>query len=233
MTSRDNQLWQQCWRDRNTAFHQKTVNSLLTRFWPTLGLDPQARVFVPLCGKSLDLLWLAQQGHAVIGVELSQIAVRAFFHEHRMRPSRRQVGRLTRWEHANIAILCGDFFQLTAEALTGVVAVYDHAALTALPEDIRHAYLAHLEKVLPAACKMLLLTTEEPDEGETADQPFAIADEIARLYSPRFDIDLAHVESLFEAPAKNSREAPVRIEHKVYRLIPKAGDGLAFDSRGQ
>lgn len=71
MTGCDNVLWLQCWRDRQTAFHQKAVNQLLARFWPSLDLAKGSRVFVPLCGKSLDMIWLAQQGHEVIGVELS------------------------------------------------------------------------------------------------------------------------------------------------------------------
>ena len=77
MTGRDNELWQQSWRDRKTDFHQKIVSPHLVRFWSSLGLAASDRVFVPLCGKSLDLLWLAQQGHTVIGVELSPLAARA------------------------------------------------------------------------------------------------------------------------------------------------------------
>nr|MBL8411758.1 hypothetical protein [Dechloromonas sp.] len=96
-TERDNELWQQCWRDRDTGFHQTTVNPSLIRFWPSLGLDKSERIFVPLCGKSLDLLWLARQGHPVIGVELSPLAVRAFFKESRLQPSRRKVGKFTLW----------------------------------------------------------------------------------------------------------------------------------------
>ena len=95
------------------------------------------------------------------------------------------------------------------------------AALTALPEDIRHAYLAQLRKIVPAACKILLLTTEEPEAGETEDQPFAIAEEISSLYARAYDIDLSHVESLFEADADPLIKEPVRIEHKAYVMTPK------------
>lgn len=221
MTGRDNELWQQSWRDRNTAFHQKTVNPHLIRFWSSLGLQATDRVFVPLCGKSLDLLWLAGQGHSVIGVELSPLAVRAFFRENRLQASRRQVGKLTLWENGRIGILCGDFFQLTAADLGDIAAVFDRASLTALPDDIRSAYLAHLASIVPAACKVLLLTTEEPEAWETAGQPFAVADEIAGLYAATFDIQLSHVESVFEADPDPAIAEPVRVEQKVYLLTPK------------
>lgn len=225
-TGNDNELWQQCWRDRDTDFHQKTVNSNLMKFWPGLGLATTDRVFVPLCGKSLDLLWLARQGHPVVGVELSPIAVRAFFKENRLQPSRRKQGRFTHWHSGAIDILCGDFFDLTAADLGNIAAVFDRASLTALPEEIRHAYLAHLRKIVPAQCQMFLLTTEEPDEGETPDQPFAIAAEISHLYALAFDIQLRNVENVFEADPDLAITIPVRVEHKLYLLTPK--DSLAI-----
>jgi len=222
MTGRDNELWQQSWRDRNTAFHQKTVNAHLVRFWSGLGLAAGARIFVPLCGKSLDLVWLAAQGHSVVGVELSPLAVRAFFRENRMQPVRRQQGAFTLWEHGRISILCGDFFQLTAADLGDIAGVFDRAALTALPDDLRAPYLEHLRQIVPAACKILLLTTEEPEAWETAGQPFAVAEEIAALYGDAFAIELRHVESAFEADPDPAVSRPVRIEQKVYLLSPSA-----------
>jgi len=219
--SRDNALWQQCWRDRDTAFHQTAVNASLVRFWPSLGLAPDARIFVPLCGKSLDLLWLARQGHPVVGVELSPLAVRAFFKENRMQPSRRRQGRFTRWQCGNIDILCGDIFDLTASDLGEIAAVFDRASLTALPDDIRAAYLRQLRRIVPADCKILLLTTEEPEAGETEGQAFAIADEITSLYTLAFDIVLSDVRSSLEADPDPAVEASVRVEHKVYVLTPK------------
>lgn len=220
-TDRDNALWQQCWRNNETAFHQKTVNANLKRFWSSLNLDPGSRIFVPLCGKSLDLAWLAAQGHTVIGVELSPIAVRALFKGNRMQPARSRHGKFTLWQNGRIDILCGDFFDLVASDLGKVVAIFDSASLTALPEDIRHAYLTHLQKIVPSACKILLLTTEEPEVNEVQDQPFAIADEISELYALAYDIEISHVESVFEADDDPVIKELVRVEHKVYLLTPK------------
>ena len=221
MTGRDNELWQLSWRDHDIAFHQHAVNPLLVKFWPNFRLTAEDRVFVPLCGKSLDLLWLAGQGHAVIGVELSPLAVRAFFRENRLQPTRRKVGKFTLWEHGRIGILCGDFFQLSAADLGDISAVFDRASLTALPDDIRAAYIAQLQRIVPTSCRILLLTTEEPEDGETQGQPFAVADEIASLYASAFDIQLSHVESIFEPDPDPAISQPVRAEQKVYVLTPK------------
>lgn len=221
-TGRDNELWQQCWRDRDTDFHQVDVNHQLIRFWPGLDLAPGTRIFVPLCGKSLDLLWLACQGHPVIGVELSPLAIRAFFKESRIQPNRLKEGRFTRWQGGNIEILCGDFFDLTADDLGPIAAVFDRAALTALPEDLRAAYLRQLRRIVPAACQILLLTTEEPEAGESREQPFAIAEEISSLYGLSFDIELSEVASFFESDPNPEITDLQRVEQKVYRLTPKS-----------
>lgn len=223
-TGRDNELWQQCWRDRDTDFHQTSVNHQLIRFWPDLALPRGMRIFVPLCGKSLDLLWLAGQGHPVVGVELSPLAIRAFFKESRIQPSRRKDGRFTRWQGGIIEILCGDFFDLSADDLGPIAAVFDRAALTALPEDLRAPYLAQLRRIVPAACQILLLTTEEPEVGERRDQPFAIADEISSLYGLAFDIELSEVASIFESDPDPAISDLQRVEQKVYRLTPKAAN---------
>lgn len=218
MTGRDNALWQQCWRDRRTDFHQKTVNRFLSRFWSGLDLDQGSRVFVPLCGKSLDMIWLAKQGHEVIGVELSPIAVRAFFRENRLRPARRRLGKFILWQDGRLNILCGDYFSLTPGDLGRIDAVYDRAALTALPEDIRRLYVAQLRMIVPETTQVFLLTTEDAEESESPIQALDVAEEIKLLYSERFEIDLAHVESVFELDPESPDQPPRRAEYKVYRL---------------
>lgn len=223
MTSRDNVLWLKCWRDQRTDFNQKTVNQLLTRFWPSLDLAQGSRVFVPLCGKSLDMIWLAKQGHEVIGVELSPIAVRAFFRENRLKPARRQVGKFTVWKHGRLSILCGDYFSLTEDDLGQIDTVYDRAALTALPEDIRRLYVAHLRLIVAETTKVFLLTTEDAEEKETPDQAFGVAEEIKTLYSEGYKIELAHVESVFEVDPESPDQPPERTEYKVYRLSTRSG----------
>lgn len=218
MTSRDNVLWLQCWRDHRIDFHQQAVNQFLPRFWPSLELARGSRVFVPLCGKSLDMIWLAKQGHEVIGVELSSIAVRAFFRENHLKPVRRQIGQFTLWKHGKLSILCGDYFSLTGQDLGHIDTVYDRAALTALPEDIRRLYIAHLKLIVAETAKVFLLTTEDAEAKESPDEAFGVAEEIKKLYSKDYEIDLAHVESVFEINPELPDKPPERTEYKVYRL---------------
>ena len=218
----DNQRWLECWRDQQTDdFHQIMVNPLLSKFWSTLELARGSRVFVPLCGKSLDMLWLAQQGHEVIGVELSPIAVRAFFKENGLKPVKRRVGEFTLWCCGKISILCGDYFALTKADLGLFDTVYDRAALTALPEHLRSLYVARLKELVPQSAKVFLLTIEDAAEHATLKQARAIDDEIKTLYEKDFDIDLAYVESVFEADSALPNHASNRAEYKVYRLEHK------------
>lgn len=218
MSSRDDHLWLKLWRDRRTDFHQQTVNPLLARFWPSLDYAQGSRVFVPLCGKSLDMIWLAGQGHEVIGVELSPIAVKAFFQENHLKPEKRRVGKFTLWTHGNISILCGDYFALDKADLGNIDTVYDRAALTALPEDIRRLYVAQLRLIVPDATDVFLLTIEDAEENETLEKALRVGEEIATLYSEGFEVNLTHVESLFEPDPESVSQSPKRTEYKVYRL---------------
>ena len=221
MTGRDNLLWLQCWRDQQIDFNQESANKLLTRFWPGLYQAKRSRVFVPLCGKSLDMIWLAKQGHVVIGVELSPVAVKAFFHENHLRPTRRKVGQFTLWQHGRISILCGDYFSLTVAELGQIDTVYDRAALTALPEDIRTLYVAHLGLILTDSTTVFLLTTDDSDETETLSQAVGVGKEIKSLYSALFYIKLLYVESVFEANPDLPDQLPQRTEYKAYQLSSK------------
>lgn len=218
----DNDLWLQFWRDQRTDFHQTVVNPLLSKFWSSLDLTRGSRVFVPLCGKSLDMLWLAQQGHDVIGVELSPVAVRAFFRENGLKPIKRRVGKFTLWHYGKLSILCGDYFALTKADLGQFDTVYDRAALTALPENSRRIYVAQLRRLVPKTAKIFLLTIEDAAENASLNQAIAVDEEIKTLYSDGFDIDLAYVESVFEPDSDATNQLLKRAEYKVYKLSNKS-----------
>lgn len=214
----DNHLWLEFWRDQRTDFHQSAVNPLLSKFWPGLELAHGSRVFVPLCGKSLDMLWLVQQGHEVLGVELSPVAVEDFFRENKLHPVKQQMGEFTLWNDGKLSILCGDYFALTRSDIGHFDTVYDRAALTALPENIRSLYVAQLRRLVSDTAMVFLLTVEDAAENATMKQANGVDEEIKTLYSARFKIDLAYVESVFE-PDPESAELPAkRAEYKVYRL---------------
>jgi len=126
------------------------------------------------------------------------VAVRAFFRENRLQPVRRRTGKFTLWEHGEISILCGDYFALGKADLGPIDTVYDRAALTALPEDIRGRYVAQLRRIVPDTSEIFLLTTEDAAENDSLSTALGVDKEIKALYSEGFEIDLAHVESVFE-----------------------------------
>jgi thiopurine S-methyltransferase len=222
LDSSDNQRWLQCWRDQQTGFHQTLVNPLLIKFWSSLNLAHGSRVFVPLCGKSLDMIWLAQQGHEVIGVELSPVAVRAFFRDNGLKPVKRKLGKFTLWSYGKLSILCGDYFALSKAELGVFDTVYDRAALTALSEDMRCLYVDQLKKIVPNTARIFLLTIEDAAQNATLNEAVGIDDEIKALYSAAFEIDLAYVESVFEPDLDAPNQATKRAEYKVYKLSSKS-----------
>ena len=168
-----------------TGFHLKEVNPQLKRHWPAIGAAPGSRVLVPLCGKSLDLHWLAAQGHRVLGVELSPLAVAQFFSEAGLSPRQHSSPSGEHHVAGPIEIILGNAFTLEAALLAGCDAIYDRAALIALPPDLRARYLDTVYARLPAGCRGLLIALEYPQ----AERP-----------GPPFSVEQAEVESRFVAP---------------------------------
>jgi thiopurine S-methyltransferase len=183
-------FWHQRWADNQIGFHQSAPTTLLLKHWPTLGVPAGATVFVPLCGKSLDMAWLASQGHQVLGVELSQLAVEQFYAEHGLTPDMYATQYGTHYRAGGIEIIHGDAFGLDAEVVAECAAVFDRAAMIALPPPLRARYADEVYARLPAHCRGLLITLEYP-QAERDGPPFSIAEaEVRERYAPTWDIDL-------------------------------------------
>ena len=210
-------FWHQRWRDNLIGFHLPGVNPQLEAFWPELAVEAGDPVFVPLCGKSLDMLWLAS-AHPVIGVELSAIAVDAFFEENGLPVERGVEGRFEVCESDRIRLLCGDFFDLEPDQLAAVRAVYDRAALIALPADMRPRYARHLERILPDGVEMLLITLDYP-QPEMDGPPFAVGeDEVHRLFHDGWTIEPLHSEDLLEREARFRERGLSYMTENVFHL---------------
>jgi thiopurine S-methyltransferase len=195
----DAEFWHARWQENRIGFHLPEIHSLLVRNWPVLQAGPGDRILVPLCGKSLDMLWLLDQGCRVTGIEISRIAVEAFFAENRIEPAIEQTGAFTRYQCDELDILCGDFFSLDRDTAGDIDAVYDRASLIALPRAMRSAYAAHLTSLLDTGTGCLLITLDY-DQQQMDGPPFAVSDdEIASLYAGSFDIEpLGSVDALDE-----------------------------------
>lgn len=186
----DRDFWLERWARGETGFHQSQPHAGLVRHWPSLRLARDARVFVPLAGKSPDLHWLAAQGHRVIGVELAGLAVRAFFEDAGLEAVSEPAGRFTRHRCGTLELLCGDVFDLDRGTLGEVAAVFDRAALVALPPELRTAYAAHLTGLTTAGTRTLLVTLEY-DQSRMAGPPFSVHEpEVRALYGAQHRIGL-------------------------------------------
>ncbi len=213
-------FWHERWRSGQIGFHQSAVDRNLTRHWPSLHLAGGSRVFVPLCGKSLDMLWLRDQGHRVIGVELSATAVEAFCMENGI-PARRRVEEdFDVYEAADLELYRGDFFELTAAKLGAVAAVYDRAALISWSPDLRAAYVEHVAALTSVGTQMLLVTLEYR-AGQMSGPPFSVQGaEVSRLYSPHFMIEELAREDVSAAETRmRSTRGVTELFEVCYRAV--------------
>jgi len=185
----DPSFWHDRWENQDIGFHQADIHALLPKYWPRLELGSDAPVFVPLCGKSLDMVWLAQQGHRVIGAELSQRAIDDFFAERGLAPTTRTSGSFIVKSAGPYELWCGDFFDLPREAVAGVAGVYDRAALIALPQALRQRYAETLASLLPATARILLITLEY-EQSQMAGPPFSVpGDQVRALFAASYQLD--------------------------------------------
>ncbi|MBX9754219.1 MAG: thiopurine S-methyltransferase [Pseudomonadaceae bacterium] len=215
----DENFWQQRWARNEIGFHLSEVNPYLQQFWPALNVPAGAQVLVPLCGKSLDMLWLAEQGYRVLGIELAQTAVEAFFSEQGLLAEIDQVGEFRRYRSGAIEVLCGDFFSLTAADLLECRALYDRAALIALPAPMRERYAAHLAAILPSGCGGLLVVLDYPQE-QMPGPPFAVGEaEVQRLLAePQWSLQLLEARDVLGENWRFLQRGLSQLYERVYRL---------------
>ncbi len=220
-------FWHERWQQQQIGFHQEEINPHLEAFWPELRIPPGALVFVPLCGKSGDMLWLCSQGYRVLGVELSPLAVEAFFAENGLVYTRTAKPRYILYESAELSIYCGDFFDLVEGDLEGVQAVFDRASLVALPTEMRHAYATHMKRLLPSGCRTLLVTFEYAQQ-EMAGPPFSVREnEVRDLYEDDCKVELRHTLDILPQEPRFRSKGLTRLEEKVYFLTFNGREGYA------
>lgn len=180
-------FWQQRWKENNIAFHQSEANPLLVKYFESLSLTKGDRIFLPLCGKTLDIAWLLSKGFRVVGVEFADLAIRQLFSELKVTPKISQVDKLVRYSAEGLDIYVGDFFHLTKELLGQVNAVYDRAALVALPPETRILYTKHLVKITDHAPQLLI--AYDYDQNAMSGPPFSVPQvEIESHYKNEFHL---------------------------------------------
>lgn len=213
-----NQHWLTRWVEGNTGWHHQEFNPHLLGLWPQLMAERGCRVLVPLCGKSRDMVWLAQQGHEVLGIELSPMAVENFFEEQQLNAERSSDGAFEVWQAGPYQILCGDIFQLQEHHLEGVEAVYDRASLVAFNPRQRQDYAELLGRLLPQKCGMLLVAMDYLQE-QMEGPPYCVnGSEVEQLFGERFSITLLDSLDLLKETDRYRDRGLTHLFEQVYQL---------------
>ncbi|CAA0082584.1 Thiopurine S-methyltransferase [BD1-7 clade bacterium] len=167
-------FWHQRWENKETGWHEASANPVFTDTFHHLGLTTGDRVFVPMCGKTLDIHWLLDNGYAVVGAELNEPAVQQLFTELGKKPRISDSGTHKCYEAENITVWVGDILTLSTEQLGQVDGIYDRGALVALPKEMRSRYAPHIKAI--SQCAPQLLVTYRYDTQKMQGPPFAIAE---------------------------------------------------------
>ncbi|MFV8783648.1 thiopurine S-methyltransferase [Microbulbifer sp. SA54] len=212
-------FWLQKWQKNEIGFHNPEAHPLLVEHFPLLELPPGARLFLPLCGKTLDIHWLLAQGYRVAGAELSEMAVQQLFEELALTPEVTEEGALKHYRSEGLDIFVGDIFQLRHETLGPVDAIYDRAALVALPQPMRQQYAVHLQELTGTTPQLLI--SFDYDQSQLPGPPFCVDDEeVQRLYGAGYVLQL--VDAVDVAGGLKGKVAALE---KVWHLQPGTGEG--------
>lgn len=186
------EFWLNKWKENDIRFHQSKYHPQLEKFGNRFH---ESTVLVPLCGKTLDMLYLAAHGHEVVGVELSPIACQDFFVENGLVFTETKIEEFILFESEGLQIWCGDYFKLPQTVWDRITGIYDRAALVALPSDMRKSYASEIFKRTREKKLDILLISFEYPQDLTAGPPHSVeAQEIKDLY-PLLSVELLHEES--------------------------------------
>ena len=185
----DREFWLDRWAENRIGFHENQPHPKLIRYIDHLQMPQGGRIFLPLCGKSVDFDWLLQKGYQAVGAEFSETAIREVFDRNNIAPKVEAFGKAAKFSGGGLTLFAGDIFDLTAELLGRVDGVFDRAALVALPEATRIKYCKHLGKVTNTAPQ--LIVTFEYDQSKMSGPPFSVErQEIKQNYSERYNLTI-------------------------------------------
>ncbi|KFZ38882.1 thiopurine S-methyltransferase [Shewanella mangrovi] len=214
------QFWHERWENQQLGFHQQQVNHFLKQHWPELNLSAGS-VFVPLCGKSVDMCYLAELGHQVVGSEFSEIAVRQFFAENGLTPTIVAGELVSRYQQDNYQLLLGDFFALSADDVRDCVAFYDRASMVALPEEMRQRYARQLADILPSGCCGLVILLEYP-QALLAGPAFSVSQAwLTAHMGEHFTIEQLASYDVLQENQKFVKNGVPWLQENVYRITRK------------
>lgn len=212
------EFWQARWQRGDIGWHKNHVNEFLRAHWPTLDVAKGATVLVPLCGASLDMRWLAEQGQQICGIEISALAIERFFAEQNLQPAVSQLAGANVYTAASYRLLQGNLFKLSAAAVGNFQAIYDRAALIALPAGDRKRYAETLTAWSTSGVRQLLITVDYP-QAQMPGPPYAVSDaEVRALYDQAWHIEcLADMDGLPQSTQLKAKGVK-SLRERVYEL---------------
>ena len=211
-------FWLNRWRAAQIGFHQAAVDRHLKAYWPLLNLPMDSPVFVPLCGKSLDLMWLREGGHSMTGVELSPVALESFLMEHGIPARRRVLADFDVFEAEGLKLYRGDFFKLTRAQLGNSTAVYDRAALISWTPEARQSYVKQLTSLTSPGTQTLLIAVEYPPE-QMQGPPFPLTrGTIEELYLGHYSIEELGRHEILELEPRLKARGLTELREVCYRM---------------
>jgi thiopurine S-methyltransferase len=214
------EFWDKRWSENQIGFHEGRPNEFLQRFAERLGTQPSLRVLVPLCGKSVDLRWLAEQGFRVLGIEFVAQAAEAFFQEQGLsdRVARGEEGGLPSLAAGAIEIAVGDFFRWDPQRSAPIDVAYDRAALVAVRPEDRQRYVDHLLGALPVSGRLLLVTFAY-DAGVMSGPPFSVdAGEVERLFGARCEVQCLADEDILDREPRFRQRGLERLREQAWLI---------------
>lgn len=214
--------WKSRWRKDHTGWHMDEVYPPLKTLWYQLNLPQNATVLIPLCGKTLDIDWLAGQGHQVVGIDISEKAISILKDRLPYAFHNTSKGPLKCYKSDSVTLWCGDFFKLQPEWVPAIDAIYDKAALIALPPEKRSTYASHLQTFIQPHTQ-IFLNCFEYKQNEMSGPPFSVTrKELQKLYGQRFNLHVLHERSLLEELSRfKQRGLKSYLIEKIYHLYPK------------
>lgn len=213
------ELWSNLWKNKETGWEQKQPNALLQNYLNLLNLKPASRIFVPLSGKSIDMAWLAKQGYYIVGVELNVDACELFFKENNIPYKKSKEGKFDIFKSDKITLISGDYFELDKKLLGKVDAVYDRAALIALPFETRQAYIKKMLNLIDNHTQMLLITFVY-NEHAIQGPPYSVnKEETQKHFGNKFNI-IALYDEIVPIPEHLSKKGLKNLRELAFHLTP-------------
>jgi len=210
--------WLDRWKQNKIGFHESRVNPYLPQYLPRFNLKPGDTIFLPLCGKALDIAWLAEQGFQVIGIELSEIAIKSFFAEQDLHYQQFETDQFILRKSGSISLIQGDYFALRQEHLADCKMVYDRASLIAIDADNRDRYCAHMRSIVPVDADMLLVTLEY-EQAQMSGPPFAVLkQEVDQYYAAHYSIEVLEQNDVIDEKRRWRDQGLTHLIESAYRL---------------